>query len=321
MTALQPAAENPMARPIARIVLEHAFQISMSWRWAFDGDHMCALIWPAIDLANIKYVFSQPDLLERYLEGGFPDHQRQPISMRALGATHGVDNETLRRVIKRLVARGLCEQLPGGVIVRSASYQNEHVAAASQRTLDILSEMVGELDRWINPVQADRLAPLVRRPWERAPTISRQPFVLFLADFLFLFMIENISLLDNNVARADTFLCIFTANNRPLLEDDDLSARYGRTDQPPPEILRRPISVRAVARRIDRSLETTRRHANRLLVDGLVARRGDGLVVDDSILSRPELLGMMHGIEASLRQMTCRIERLAAFRGRDAGAP
>lgn len=310
----QPASDAVPARLITRIVLDHAFQASTIWKRAFGGDHLSSLVWPSIDLANTEYIFSHEGLFHLFLNGKFPDTLRRPISVRALGASLALDVETIRRSTKRLVERGLCEHLPAGMIVKSASYGLDHIAAASQQTLVVLSSLFGEFEKW--SVRFPAIAPLAIGdfPWEQSTVnaaVTRRLSVLLLMEFVLRYTIENISIFDHNLITAEVFLCVFTENNRPFTEDEELAWRYALIDAPPPDQLRRPMSMRSIARLTGFPAETTRRHVNRLVEMGFVERRDDGLMVPMSVVVRPDFVKVIGNLNASLLLMTRRMQRLS----------
>lgn len=313
----QAASDAVPIRLLTRIVLDCAFNASMVWRRAFGGDHLSAFAWPSIDLANTEYIFSHDGLFQLFLDGKFPDTLRRPISVRALGNSMGHDVETVRRATKRLVERGLCEHVAAGMIVKSTSYDVDYIVAASQQSLDLLAAMFGEFERWSITFPAIRPLVLSGCPWDQSldnAEITRRLSVLLLLEFILRYSIENLEIFEHNLVAGDAFLCIFNENNRPLVEDDELAVRYSLLESPPPDALRRPASIRSVARRTGYPAETTRRHVNRLVELGFVERRGEGLIIPTAVMVRPDFVKVMGNLNSSLLMMTRRMQRIAADR-------
>ncbi|MDO8911429.1 MAG: hypothetical protein Q7V13_06260 [Phenylobacterium sp.] len=304
-------------RLLTRIVLACAFQASMVWRRAFGGDHLSAMAWPTIDLANIEFIFAHEGLFQLFLDGKFPDSLRRPISVRGLGARLGHDVETVRRSSKRLIERGLCERPAAGMIVRSSSYGIDYIETASQQTESLLRSMYGELERW--SVDFPALLPLVLNPcpWDQEQEnvqIGRRLRVLLLLDSIVRYATANMLIFERNLGAADAFLCIFNENNRPLLEDDDLALKYALLDPPVPDALRRPASIRSIARAANYPAETTRRYVSRLVEIGLVERRGEGLVIPTEVTLAPAFLKISGDLPALLLVMTEQIHRIVTVR-------
>ena len=311
----QAASDAVPVRLLTRIVLACAFQTSMVWRRAFGGDYLSAMVWPSIDLANTEYIFSHDGLFQLFLDGKFPDTLRRPISVRAIGASMGHDVETVRRSTKRLVERGLCEHLAAGMIVKSTSYDVDYIETASQQTLDLLTAMFGEFERWSITFPAIRPLVLSGCPWDQAldnAQVKRRLSVLLLLEFIFRYTIENLDVFEHNLVAADAFLCIFIENNRPFVEDDELAMKYSLLESPPPAELRRPASIRGTARRTGYPAETTRRHVNRLVEMGFVERRGEGLVIPTAVTVRPDFVKVIGNFNSSLIMMARRIQRIAS---------
>jgi len=91
--------------------------------------------------------------------------------------------------------------------------------------------------------------------------------------------------LGGDILTALVFLAINAANVDYLNEEGPDGFRHTSLDDPPPDGMRRPVSVLAVAGSLGLSYETTRRHANKLLREGLCTRVPGGLVAPTSVLN------------------------------------
>ena len=85
------------------------------------------------------------------------------------------------------------------------------------------------------------------------------------------------------------FLAISRANVREVTVAGQKGPDYSAIDDIPPDELRRPISVYALARDLRLPYETARRHAGKLLRAGVVERVGDGLIIPGRVYARPEM--------------------------------
>ena len=86
-------------------------------------------------------------------------------------------------------------------------------------------------------------------------------------------------------------------------QDPELQRRYAEIDRPPPDELRRPISIAAVAGSLSLPYETVRRRAGQLVRSGALAATPKGLTVPAAALATP----------AYLAAAVARYERLKRF--------
>ena len=84
-------------------------------------------------------------------------------------------------------------------------------------------------------------------------------------------------LLDSLLAGA-----IIEANTHRLAHDPALQMAYAYTDTPPPDALRRPVSINALAASLRLPFETVRRHVRRLADLGICVATPQGVIVPDS---------------------------------------
>ncbi|WP_374471740.1 hypothetical protein [Phenylobacterium sp.] len=74
-------------------------------------------------------------------------------------------------------------------------------------------------------------------------------------------------------------LAVTQANVEPVLRDPGLNRRYATYDSPPPEAIRRPISINAVAQSLGIPFETARRRVARLALVGVYRTTPAGVIV------------------------------------------
>lgn len=89
-------------------------------------------------------------------------------------------------------------------------------------------------------------------------------------------------------------LAIAQANLAPLARDPEFQSVYAGLDLAPPDELRRPVRVRAIATSLGVPQETARRRVTTLAEAGIVVIGGDGVIVPQSFLSSP------HALEAAI---------------------
>jgi hypothetical protein len=85
-------------------------------------------------------------------------------------------------------------------------------------------------------------------------------------------------------------LAIVAANTAHLIDAADPAARYAGRQELPPDEVRRPVSVLALAGSLGLPFETTRRHVNKLVAAGRCRRVKGGVIVPASFLDNPPFL-------------------------------
>lgn len=116
--------------------------------------------------------------------------------------------------------------------------------------------------------------------------------------------------IDQDLVSTLMFLAITRDNTRDLTVDSQTSGAYSGMDQIPPDDLRRPVSVYALARELGLPYETARRHANKLAAAGLAKRSGEGLLIPAEVHARP---AMLRGVENNWDETLRFVQALAAF--------
>lgn len=74
-------------------------------------------------------------------------------------------------------------------------------------------------------------------------------------------------------------IAIVQANVQPVTSNPDLQSKYSTLDEPPPDYVRRPISISALSVMLGLPFETVRRRCRRLIADGDCKLSDDGLLV------------------------------------------
>ncbi len=137
-------------------------------------------------------------------------------------------------------------------------------------------------------------------------------FVLDTADLLS-------RLIDSDTVRGLIFLGIIAANTRHLRAGSQEAQAYAATPDVVPDTLRRGISVHALCHQVNLPYETTRRHVQKLINDGLCERRDDGIIVPAAALSSPRMMRVLDRNLANVFKFVDELERggvLAARRAR-----
>ncbi len=115
---------------------------------------------------------------------------------------------------------------------------------------------------------------------------------------------------DQDLITTLMFLAVSRANTREVTQQSQRSGAFSGIDQIPPDDLRRPVSVYALARELGLPYETARRHAQKLVATGLCERVEDGLVIPAAVYGREAMRVAVEDNWAETRRF---IQALADF--------
>lgn len=96
--------------------------------------------------------------------------------------------------------------------------------------------------------------------------------------------------IDSDTLRGLIFLGIISANIRHLRPGSPEAQAYAQTGDVVPDSVRRGVSVHALSLQVNLPYETTRRHVQTLIKDGLCQRRHDGVIAPAAVMSGPRML-------------------------------
>lgn len=104
-------------------------------------------------------------------------------------------------------------------------------------------------------------------------------------------------------------LTITHANVEPIARDPELQRRYATYDAPPPNDMRRPISINALAQSLGIPFETVRRRAVKLAVLGLIRINARGAYVPTRMVYNTRHRAAQEGSLAKVRQLHEEMDR------------
>jgi len=117
------------------------------------------------------------------------------------------------------------------------------------------------------------------------------------------------SLHDGEMLRSLIFQAIVTANTGHL--DGPIgSDGYRRSDDPPPDSARRPISVLALSNSLGLPFETVRRHVNKLLASGEAERVKGGVIIPQRALESELVQNLRRDNIANVRRLLRDLRRV-----------
>jgi DNA-binding transcriptional ArsR family regulator len=246
-----------------------------------EGRHVFDfLIRMAISETNLNHLQRDPALSRRYasLANDPPDDLRRPVSINALAHSLRTPFETTRRRIRRMCDQGLCQIVPGGVIVPQAatSTATHHAALMFQwktlRRLYMRLRDIGMLE------DLGQVAP---------PCDLRDPPVRLVerhvSEYMLRYTEARIMRLGDPM-RALILMELINANVEHL-DEPDAGFEPPAPDGVPPDAWRRPASARTLSLRLACPYETVRRHLAGLEGAGVVHRIDRGYIVPSRVLT------------------------------------
>ncbi|MDQ0465543.1 hypothetical protein QO010_003332 [Caulobacter ginsengisoli] len=302
------AGSLDVQRATLRITSDFFLRITNLLSGLMDGDLIKGLVWLGIVEANVRRLSADPELSQAYAssETPPPDSLRDPVSVYALAQSLRLPYETTRRYVAKLIDSGQALRVERGVIVPMAAMEAPPVRLASvqfhaslRRFVEILVK-VGAYPDLLGPRpttgRKPHLATVSGPP--QANTLRRiarttNSFYLRTAELL-------ADAADGDLVRGIVFLGIIQANVQALNTDLNLSLQYASINDIPPDELRRPISVYALAQSLDLPYETTRRYVQKLIEDGRCTREPAGIVVSRTVLAQPAMVAALERNYANL---------------------
>jgi DNA-binding Lrp family transcriptional regulator len=119
--------------------------------------------------------------------------------------------------------------------------------------------------------------------------------------------------LDREFVDALILLAVVQANVAPLMRDRDAQRAYASYDAPPPDELRRPVSINAIAHSLRLPYETVRRRVMRLAKSGACEVSAHGVVVPARELASPQHMAALLGIWEQIRRLYYRLRDLGVL--------
>ncbi len=269
-------------RQVVRLCGVHTLATMRIATEAVDQDLITTLMFLAVSRANTREVTQQAQRSGAFsgIDQIPPDDLRRPVSVYALARELGLPYETARRHAQKLAAAGLCERMEDGLVIPAAVYRREAMLAAVEHNWAETRRFIQALADF--GVRGEAETPIA------VPDARRQVMRVSVE-----FLLESLGMLTD--AREIDFLgallciAITLGNTRHLTEDP--SAPYAGLNEVPPDALRKPVSVYALAKILRLPYETTRRHAGQLVEVGYADRTaGGGLIVPARVVLIPSLM-------------------------------
>lgn len=103
-----------------------------------------------------------------------------------------------------------------------------------------------------------------------------------------------------NLIQSILLLAVLGANVGALDSDPAASRQFAGLAAVPPDELRRPISIYAIAQSLGLPYETVRRQIHKMIDRGIFRRVGDGIIVPSEVIQSPQ---MMRSVERNYQNL------------------
>ncbi len=256
-----------------------------------SGDDLVrTLIYHAMWMANVQHIVRSAANIQY---GGFeeipPDSARAPVSALSLAHSLHMPYETVRRHVQALLKSGRCVRVGrGGFIVPAEVHMRPPALPAIMEGVPNLLRLMSDLKRAgfdftpyhgvlanTTPMPPAGVVPANIRPLVRAGIV----LVLRGADTLG--RMHPGGFVDGLI-----FTAIWTANVRHITSAAE-NLTFGGLDQVPPDEMRRPVTVNAIANSLRIPYETLRRAVNRMVRDGTAVRLEKGVIIPSRVFMTP----------------------------------
>ncbi len=196
------------------------------------------------------------------------------ISVSAIAASLDQPFETARRHANALIEDGLCERRGPRITIRPAMFERAP-----------LRQLLRDLDRIMTRLVGDIAAAGIALPSPHEREHDNPLAAVAAAIDLSLAACEYGAPLFGSWLQMRVLGAAFAANTRQITANPDLSRYFANEAPAPPNALLIPVSPAEIARMLDLSVATARRHVRAAIDAGLLARERGGVIYTAELLA------------------------------------
>lgn len=228
----------------------------------------------------------------------------RPVTATAIAHSMRLPLTTVRRRVAELVDAGLLVRGAAGFSVAPAFFDGDTLTRlATEDMADLLRVLRTLAESGYGPAGAALDAGAAALP----PGVVERLVLAFSLRAL-----ETLTELYGDVTAGTIVAAITAINVRGVTQDPRLSQLYSSEDAPPPDDLRAPVSLRALARAIDLPFETVRRRVAALVAADIVAWKDGGVFVPVRVMLSDRHIANNRRITLHFDQMLATLAALAA---------
>nr|QQZ49770.1 Rrf2 family transcriptional regulator [Phenylobacterium glaciei] len=175
----QDSASSPIdsRRLTARQSAEYFLNIVRLLDKAVDRDLVTTLTFLSIARANMRVFTTDPARAMRYaaMDAVPPDSERTPVTVYAIAKELGIPYETVRRHAAKLRKEGLCEAVPGGLIIPNSAFLYPGMLEAVSAHWALTQDLVNSAGGSATPISGDPLGMSAVRWCAWGQLLPRRP--------------------------------------------------------------------------------------------------------------------------------------------------
>ncbi|MDB5472261.1 MAG: hypothetical protein JWR84_3821 [Caulobacter sp.] len=272
--------QPPPARMLIRSYTDMTLRFGEAERAPHDGDPLTTFVFKTLYSANtrhLSYIAAESELLGQV---GPPAAaalaQRRallrPVSVHAVAQSLNLPYETVRSRTQAMMAKDQVERVSGGLIAVAGLQPEGPFADAVLHSHAVIVDSF----RALKALGFDFAAHAV-------PAVASGPpppgLVVRIVQDMTNRYTEALGPVFGGILPLTIWGGAMRANVRDLMADPEMAWRYAGQDEPPPNHLRKPVSVRALATELRLPFETTRRHVAIMIERGwMAAVPGQGVI-------------------------------------------
>ncbi|MCI3132621.1 hypothetical protein [Phenylobacterium aquaticum] len=213
-----------------------------------------------------------------------PDDAERSISVRAISQSLALPYETTRRKVLELEAAGFCRRVSAQ---RVAATPSPLAPSEGRSASQAVEAVVADLKALGYDVSLMLPEGAVRGAKGDPPSEST---VRNLLDDFILRVLESGVAPHGSMLDALVFTALMHANAEPITQDPTMAWRYAGADTPPPDNLRRPVTIAELAAKLFIPRETMRRRISRMLDLGRCVAAPGGYLTTLEHMQKPNVL-------------------------------
>ncbi len=289
---------------VSRHVSELLMARAARWQTLAEVDQLGSIIFSVVLSASIAHLPLRDPETGRF--HGLEDARQmgRPVTATAVALSMRLPLTTVRRRAATLVAAGLLIRQRAGFAVASRCFEDLKLAT-------VAAANASDLAATLQVLATSGYAPATRAVSAGVPALPpgvvERPLLAFAMRAL-----ETFTELHHDVTAGTIFSAIVALNVRHITHDPLLSEHYAGEDAPPGDDVRRPVSLRRLARVIDLPFETVRRRVAALTAADLIALHADGVTVPTRVIVGEKLVDNNRRMIAHFETMLDTLSLLAA---------
>ena len=296
-------------RLLARAMGNLLFSSARTWARADGGDVTGAFVFCTILSVNCIHLGYDGPLAAAAAAGEDAGVVvRRPISAHAIAQSTSLPYETVRRRVHAMIASGTLARERGGLVVPADVLRRPAIVAAMREVRGLLNEVRAVLIS----IGWDLVALAGSDAVKPAP--PSDALVARIVLDAHIRSLETIAPAFGDMVRAYIFHGVLRANLADLLSDGELAWRYAHDDTPPPDAIRKPITIRELARHVEMPFETVRRQVGQLVASGALVTVGNTGVIAPLSATTNEQADQRNGkLAIEFFKMLTTLARVGAF--------